>query len=883
MTAIALIILMLASASAITLPVKAQSTPAGVTIGTPQVPYTGGPVPAGITPSTTIQTTPYISFSPNPIGVGQSLLVNVWVQPALQVQRAHTGYTVKITKPDGSVVAVGPFVSYEGDTTGYFNYVPDVAGTYSLQFLFAGDYYPAGFYIDGVVNNTAPTLLGTGAIGISSFLGTGTNFTQDCYYAPSQTATYNLTVQQNQVASWQASPLPGPGQYWSRPISPDNREWWVIGGNDPYNEVGLGTGTPGWPDNTNVYGSSTYGFVPYVTGPTSAHVVWRMSGPATDGVFGGAIDQSPTNYEAPVNDFTGAIMLFGAAGPGAAGNPNIVFDGKCYQVINEPYNGFTQPVWTCYDIQTGKIYWQLTNITRVPTMISYSENTPYVPGATARADRTVPSLVYIGASAVTGTGLVVKYNPGNGAVLLNQTIPLTSGTLYADPYVLSVQTLGSGSNTQYRLINWALGGLGSNFTASIMSNTTYPFSSLGNADFSSNIAVNTYSASPPATQVASITYIAAASLTTGQLLWNVSSGVNYPVYSGSCTIADHGMIALRFDDGHYYAYSLQTGALAWKSQLSSYPWGTFGAYAAESAYGLLIYQQYDGVVAYNWTNGQIAWWNQAPAVPFETPYTNGTGELNSQGYSFFCPAIIAGGLVYTYSVEHSPSAPLTRGWSIYGINATDGSLVWSTLGPMSPGVVADGYMTATNFYDGYMYVFGIGLSATTVSAPQTQITAGQNAIISGSVLDQSPAQPGTPAVSDASMGDWMAYLHQQAPYPTNVTGVPISIDAIDPNGNPVHIATVTSNSQGTFGYTWTPTTPGQYTITATFAGDDSYGYSSAGTYATVVAPTTTPIPTTTSQPSNLATTTDLAAYIIGVGIAIIIAIAIAVLILRKKP
>ena len=100
---------------------------------------------------------------------------------------------------------------------------------------------------------------------------------------------------------------------------------------------------------------------------------------------------------------------------------------------------------------------------------------------------------------------------------------------------------------------------------------------------------------------------------------------------------------------------------------------------------------------------------------------------------------------------------------------------------------------------------------------------------------------------------------------------------------PVHIATVTSNTQGTFGYTWTPTIPGQYTITATFAGDDSYGYSSAGTYATVVAPTTTPTRTATTQPSNLATTADLMTYIVRVGIAIIIAIAIVgALILRKK-
>ncbi len=880
------IALLMLSAIVMVIPVKAQT---GVSIGTTQTYYTGGPVPAGVTPSQTLQTIPYMSFSPNPIGVGQDLLVNIWTQPALDVNRAHTGYTVVITKPDGTAITVGPMVSYEGDTTAWFTYVPDTVGNYTIQFFFAGDYYPAGNYTDGIVNNTSPVLTTGNTVihGITSlFIGTGTVFNQDCYYAPSQTIKYTFVVQQNQVSSWPASPLPT--NYWSRPISPDNREWWVIGGNDPNNEVGLGTGTPGWPDNTNVY-TNNYNFVPYTTGPTSAHVVWRQQG-TLDGIVGGAIDGAPTLFQAPINDFSGtAFLTDGNAGPGFAGNPNIVFEGRCYQVITEPFNGFTQPVWTCFDIQTGKIFWQLTNVTRIPTLITYATATPYVPGAFERADRTVPSLLYLGASAVSGTGLVTEYNPMTGAVTLNVTIPFTSGTMYADPSVLSVQNIGTSAKPNYRLINWTLDGLSSSYPFSdfVNTNVTWPFASIGTADYESMISTTIYSAINGATGTASTgsgseVYIAAANLLTGQLLWNVSSGVGFSTFTGN-QLADHGMIAIRFDDGYWYAWNLHTGTLAWKSQLSSYPWGTFGSYASESANGLLYYGQYDGVVAYNWTNGKVAWNFQAPSPPFETPYTNGTGNLNGQTYSFFSGGIISGGLLYTFSIEHSPSAPLSRGWSIYGINATTGALVWSTLGPMEPGVVSDGYMTATNFYDGFMYVFGMGLSSTTVSAPQTQITAGQNAIISGSVLDQSPAQPGTPAVSDASMGDWMAYLHQQAPYPTNVTGVPVSIDAVDPNGNPVHIATVTSNSQGTFGYTWTPTIPGQYTITATFAGDDSYSFSSADTYATVVVPTTTPAPTTTTQPSNLATTSDLAAYIIGVGIAIIIAIAIAVLILRKRP
>ena len=40
---------------------------------------------------------------------------------------------------------------------------------------------------------------------------------------------------------------------------------------------------------------------------------------------------------------------------------------------------------------------------------------------------------------------------------------------------------------------------------------------------------------------------------------------------------------------------------------------------------------------------------------------------------------------------------------------------------MSKGAIADGYLTAANSYDGYMYVFGKGKSATTVTAPDVVV------------------------------------------------------------------------------------------------------------------------------------------------------------------
>ena len=345
----------------------------------------------------------------------------------------------------------------------------------------------------------------------------------------------------------------------------------------------------------------------------------------------------------------------------------------------------------------------------------------------------------------------------------------------------------------------------------------------------------------------------------------------------------------------WVAWDLKTGKQAWVSDQTDYPWGCFWSYSAESAYGLIYTQTYNGVYAINWTTGHIVWHFTAPATPFETPYT--TNETNE--YSFFGSGgvSVGDGKIYVFGNEHTPSQPMTRGWKTYCLNATTGSNMWNITGYMTPGAFADGYLTAGSGYDGYMYVFGPGQSSTTVSAPQNQINTGTSAIISGTVMDQSPGTlPSTTSsntgsqaplnlacVSDASMGTYMEYKYMQIPIPSNVTitGVPVSIDAIDPNGNTVHIADVTSDMSGTFAYTWTPSIAGNYKITATFMGSDSYGSSYAETHAIIVNEQT-PTTTSTAAPVNIATTTDLMTLIVVGVIAIIIAIAIVGAVLFRK-
>jgi hypothetical protein len=145
---------------------------------------------------------------------------------------------------------------------------------------------------------------------------------------------------------------------------------------------------------------------------------------------------------------------------------------------------------------------------------------------------------------------------------------------------------------------------------------------------------------------------------------------------------------------------------------------------------------------------------------------------------------------------------------------------------------------------------------------------------------------GTPAISDSYMEAWMEHMFQQRPIPSNATGVQISLDTIDPNGNYFHLGNVTSDITGTYSLKFTPQVSGTYQIMATFAGSNSYGPSFAQTYLAVSDTAATP-PSTAKAQTNLVTTGDLITYMTVGVVAIIIAIAIgftiAILTLKKRP
>lgn len=828
-----------------------------------------GNLPSGKNPARQAETRAFISIRPHVVGVGQEVLVNMWINPALPSNNIYIpqGFVITITKPDGSK-DVRTMDSEPATAANWFTFIPETTGVYKFNFDFIGTYFPEGRYYNGkiVLNETGGNLE----------YGGRANVYNECYYKPSSAQEMTLTVQQDMVWSW---PLNQPTDYWNRPASMNNRGWWPILGNWPGTGY-VGFGYSNWDTlypGTTKQEQPTADFTPWVQAPNSAHIVWKRQG-AIAGLIGGPAGQYGTT--------------------GNPGYPSVIYAGRCYQSVTKA-NGTT--VAQCYDLRTGEIYYEIPDgIT--PTLVAYVN--PVANTETIAGQEIASSTWSVELLSISGSYLR-KINPWTGALIGNYSIaPLSGGVFHnqVGGFVLNVQDLGAAAANatggRYRLINWTTRGTSNNFTTRIISNTTYQRSSLPTfQDYENNlgaVVTDTYGQSNPQYgqpfdslrwQIVCQFY----KLSTGELIYNIST-TEYPdiLYHSGPVIMDHGKVAAMTQGGYFVIFDGFTGKW-FRTESCDYPWSSagFGAYAISSAYGMVIRYAYDGVYAFNWTDGKIVWHYTAPTyAPFESPYTD---ENGTEVYAFNGDGDIADGKLFVANTEHTPTYPLTRGWGFHVINMTNGELVWKLNNPLSYGAVADGYLVAANSWDGYMYVIGKGQSQTTVTANNVEVPVGTGVLIKGSVLDLSPAQAGTPCVSKDSMTTQMEYLHLQTPIGglwgnATITGVPVSIDATDPNGNPIHIGDVTTEGySGTFGFTWYPETAGQYTITATFMGDDSYGSSFATTYAIVseaAADTPTPAPSILNFDSVNNTTIMAVA---ATGIAIIIAVVLVGLLLRRKP
>jgi len=344
-------------------------------------------------------------------------------------------------------------------------------------------------------------------------------------------------------------------------------------------------------------------------------------------------------------------------------------------------------------------------------------------------------------------------------------------------------------------------------------------------------------------------------------------------------------------------YNLRTGAYIATSNpqpaLDYYGSNGPGTLCNCIAYGHCYSSAYSGVLyCYDMSTGNVLWTYGNGNVPGNTTYS---GFQCPGPYPTFINAI-GGGVIYLVTTEHTFETPIYKGALTRAVNATDGTEIWTL--PCATGefsgssyCIADGYTVFFNSYDEQIYTVGRGPSSTTLTAPDEGLSYGQPLILSGTVMDvsvgtkqfeQSADFPqGVPCASDASMTQWMSYVYQQQPMPTNFTGVPVTITILDSNGNYRTLGTVTTDPTGTYSLSWTPDIPGTYSVYANFAGTNGYWPSSAESHFVVSQPAATASP----QPVVAQPNTEMYVGLSAVAIIVVIVIVAAVmtLLLRKRP
>ena len=388
--------------------------------------------------------------------------------------------------------------------------------------------------------------------------------------------------------------------------------------------------------------------------------------------------------------------------------------------------------------------------------------------------------------------------------------------------------------------------------------------------------------------------------TLGQILWMKT----YNPPSGNITVSAGPIdpIAGVFTEGYkettqWAGYSIVTGEKLWTTNGQDaldyfgnpiYPYVT-----GQTAYGKLYSSGQAGILyCYDLKTGNVLW-----------KYGNGGAGNSTQGY-FQAPGnyptfvqAVGNGVLFLVTTEHTVETPIYKGAMARAINATDGTELWTLsdytgeFGAMSY-AIADGSSVFYNGYDDQIYTLGQGPSATTVTAPDAGVQFGQHIVIRGTVIDVSAGTKqdqqaanfpyGVPVASDTSMTAWMGYVYQQQPLPTNFTGVPVSIDVIDSNGNYRTVGTATTDATGTFSYSWIPDIPGNFNVIAVFHGTNGYWPSNAETSFAVdpASATATPTPNAPQSVADMYFVPAIAGLFVAI---IVVGALLAILLLRKRP
>ena len=826
------------------------------------------------TPAWQLPTFAHIFATIDPIGVGQSEYIYLFVTPTYEGTnmandyRFHN-YKLTITAPDGTVTTQTWDIVWDTTSNQGYRFTPTQVGTYKLRFDFPGQ-------------------------NINDYPHSPTSQYVNDTYIPSSAET-TVTVQNEPIPEYPSS-YPLPTAYWARPIYGENTGWWSISSN------WLGSGAPGYGAST---GPNQRNFPGDAVGSQTAHVVWTKQ-VQPGGVVGG------NNFEIQGNTY-----FEGTAYSQRFTNPIIVY-GRIYYKEPLSFTGTAGPT-VCVDLRTGKEVWRRNDVPSISFAMIRDLETPNFHGV-------YPALLFTSNfarafDAHTGEPLFNVTGVPSGTTVLGpqgehlRYIFFNNGTTASPDWYLcrwnstrmwGTQTMGEG-NVQTTTINSTTAvranvGTRYDWNISIPWRNTMSSSPSIVAAFYNNLLLCRNGSYPSlGGAVAPYTYFAVnlneSKGAIGSVLW--SSNIN-PPGSNITTISFAGADETGYfcesyrQTQQFVGYSLTNGKQLWvgepQAALDYYGSTGSGALSNVVAYGHIYSSCYSGILyCYDMATGEVLW-----------TYGNG-GAGNSTQSGFQVPGpyptfvnAVGDGIIYTVTTEHTFETPIFKGAPVRAINATDGTEIWTlsaATGEFGAGsyAIADGYSVFFNSYDQQIYTVGRGPSATTVEAPKAAIELGKSLIISGTVTDvssgteqdeQSKRFPnGVPVASDAAMKDWMGYIYQQKPLPTNYEGVEVSIDVIDSNNNYRTIGTATTDATGFYSLNWTPDIEGKYTVIANFKGTNGYWPSSSETAFAVD-------PAVKADQPEYPQPIDNTMTVVGVGVAILIAIAIVgavlALMLKKK-
>ena len=858
------------------------------------------PITSAHNPRLEIPTWTYAGVSPMTVGVGQQVTIVFWqnlVPPTANGAYGDRWYfDLTITHPDGTIETMTNFVS---DPVGgsYTLYTPVDIGNYTIVAKFVGkvlDNSPGGMSPSGLYAGSQMSA----SSNVTEYLGD--------YFLPSVSEPITLTVTQEPLARYVETPLPT--DYWTRPIYGANRDWYQVAAN----WLGTASGAHNVGPTTNFnYGSA----------PNTSHILWTKPYWA-----GGTMDYRFGPYTYHTSHYEGISF-----------SPPIIIQGKLFYTQTWlPKEG-----WYCVDLYTGETqYFQNTtgsfvrqtlNVRNEVNSFDSSGGLLYGNPAFGQIyDYESPNqhggfpYLWVTSTGKTNTWDMLDAMTGDLICSIGNVSASGTSVYGKDGSILRYNIVGSGINKRLTVWNtsdcimnrWNYSAIGGNSYWMWRPYFNYTFD--GNTGFSTNVSIPDVQGSIRAVREDQFIIGGTSGFNDGnsstvvqgnlwalnlnreigpigKLLWNKT-------YTPPAEVPKNALQDLQFsahdmsgptvdpEDGIFYfvqtmtrerwIYSLDTMTQLWKSE----PENQFNFYGLSTTMydGKMLSYGYSGIlIAYNATTGQILWTWSAPSVGLdETPYPHTPLSLG----------LVADGKLFMMTQEHSPNTPLRRDSKIYAVDTNTGKLVWSLTCWPSGMALADGRIVTMDYFDNSIYCFGKGPSGLTVNAPLTVLPLYSSVIITGSVTDQSVGAKkiaeergfvnGIPAIADESMDSWMEYLYHERPIPTDATGVVVSLNAVDPNGNYIHIGNATSDITGAYGCKFTPEVPGTYQIIATFGGSESYGSSSAQTYLGIGDPTATQAPY--PQISQTPTETYFALSTVAIIIAIAIGFALTIIILRKR-